>query len=272
MIVLEFAGVSKRFGARRALDRVSLAVPAGAAVGLLGPNGAGKSTAIRLALGLSRPSLGHVRLRGRDPFDPRARERVGWLPERPRFPARMTVIDVLHLHGRLAGLDGRALERAIAERLEETGLASHAEQRAGALSKGLAQRLGFAQALLGVPELLLLDEPASGLDPVGIHDARDWIAAARARGATLLVSSHLLTEVERICDHVVVLRDGRVLAAGPLDALCEAGESLEDAYLRLVREPRRKSSDDRGTIVAHAPSGASGDSGPIDPSRTDTPT
>jgi ABC-2 type transport system ATP-binding protein len=166
----------------------------------------------------------------------------------------MTVNDVLHLHGRLAGLAGSALERAVAARLDESGLAVHADERAGALSKGLAQRLGFAQALLGTPELLLLDEPASGLDPVGIHDARDWIAAARARGATLLVSSHLLTEVERICDHILVLRDGRVLAAGPIDTLCKPAESLEDAYLRIVREPRRETSSvDRGETGSHGP-------------------
>jgi ABC-2 type transport system ATP-binding protein len=245
MILLEFAGVSKHYGARPALDRVNLTVPAraagaaGAAVGLLGPNGAGKSTAIRLALGLARPTLGHVRLRGRDPLDPRAREHVGWLPEHPRFPARMTVIDVLRLHGRLAGLAGGALDRAVAAGLDERGLATHADERAGALSKGLAQRLGFAQALLGTPELLLLDEPTSGLDPVGIRDARDWIATARTRVATVLVSSHLLTEIERICDQILVLRDGRVLAAGAIETLCTPGESLEDAYLRLVREPRR---------------------------------
>lgn len=235
MIALELAGASKRYGARRALDRVNLSVPAGAAVGLLGPNGAGKSTALRLALGFARPSTGQVRLRGRDPYDPRAREGVGWLPERPALPARMRVRDLLRLHGGLAGLGGEALEREIDARLESTGLADRGRERVGSLSKGLLQRVGFAQALLGDPDLLLLDEPTSGLDPLGIREARDWIQAARRRGATLLVSSHQLTEVERTCDHVVILHDGRVAASGSLAEVVRAGETLEDAYVRLVR-------------------------------------
>ncbi len=244
MILLEFADVSKRFGARRALRQVRLAVRSGAVVGLLGPNGAGKSTALRLALGLSRPDEGHVRLRGRDPVDRHAREGVGWLPEQPRFPARMTVREILRLHGRLAGLEGIGLERAVEAGLDETGIRTHANERAAGLSKGLAQRLGFAQALLGTPDLLLLDEPTSGLDPVGIRDAREWIRAARDRGATVIVSSHLLTEVERLCPQIVLLREGRVLAAGPTETLCAAGESLEDAYLRWIASP-----DDAGPLA-----------------------
>jgi len=234
-IALELAGVTHVYGARRALDRVSLAVPAGAAVGLLGPNGAGKTTILRLALGLARPSLGSVLLRGCDPFDPRARERVGWLPERPALPARMTVLDFLRLHGALAGLSGTELEVAIDARLAEAGLADRLTERLGGLSKGLVQRVGFAQALLGAPELVILDEPTSGLDPLGIRDARGWIAAARARGATLVVSSHVLTEIERLCDHVVILHEGRIAASGPLADVVREGESLEDAYVRVVR-------------------------------------
>jgi len=234
-IALELAGATRLYGARRALDRVSLAVPAGAAVGLLGPNGAGKTTILRLALGLVAPSSGSVLLRGRDPFNPRAREKVGWLPERPALPARMTVIDFLRLHGELAGLAGADLENEIDARLAEMGLADRVTERLGGLSKGLAQRVGFAQALLGSPELVFLDEPTSGLDPLGIRDARVWIAAARARGATLVVSSHVLTEIERLCDHVVILHEGRIAASGPLGELLRDGESLEDAYVRVVR-------------------------------------
>jgi len=250
MIALELAGASKRYGARRALDRVNLVVPRGAAVGLLGPNGAGKSTALRLALGFARPSAGQVRLRGRDPADPAAREGVGWLPERPALPSRMRVRDLLRLHGALAGLAGEALEGEIDARLAQTGLRERARERVGALSKGLLQRVGFAQALLGDPEVLLLDEPTSGLDPLGIRDARDWIQSAHRRGATVLVSSHQLTEVERTCDHVVILHEGRVAASGALADLVRAGESLEDAYVRLVRgdTPERR--------AAGAPGGA----------------
>jgi ABC-2 type transport system ATP-binding protein len=235
MIAFELASASKRYGARRALDRVNLSVPRGSAVGLLGPNGAGKTTALRLLLGFARPSTGQVRLRGLDPFDPRAREHVGYLPERPALPARMRIAELLRLHGALAGLAGAELDRAVEEMLARTGLADRAHERVGGLSKGLTQRVGFAQALLGDPEVLFLDEPTSGLDPLGIRDARDWIQDARRRGRTLLVSSHVLTEVERTCDHVAILHDGRVLASGGLDMIVRDGETLEDAYVRLVR-------------------------------------
>ncbi|HYB12154.1 MAG TPA: ABC transporter ATP-binding protein [Myxococcota bacterium] len=235
MIAFELAGVSKLYGGRRALDRVNLAVPMGTAVGLLGPNGAGKTTALRLLLGFVRPSVGGVRLRGLSPADPRSRESLGYVPERPAFPPRMMIRELLRLHGGLIGLDGDALEHEIDARLVETGLRERAHERVGGMSKGLMQRVAFAQALLGDPELLLLDEPTSGLDPLGVRDARDWILAARQRGRTLLVSSHVLTEVERTCDHVVILHEGRIAASGPLAEVVLGGESLEDAYVRIVR-------------------------------------
>jgi ABC-2 type transport system ATP-binding protein len=235
MIAFELASVSKFYTGRRALDRVNLAVPMGTAVGLLGPNGAGKTTALRLLLGLVRPSTGGVRVRGRPPSDPRSREGLGYVPERPAFAPRMTIRELLRLHGGLIGLNGDALEHELNARLVETGLGDCAHERVGRLSKGLLQRVAFAQALLGDPELLLLDEPTSGLDPLGVRDARDWILAARQRGRTLLVSSHVLTEVERTCDHVVVLHQGRIVASGPIAEVLLPGESLEDAYVRIVR-------------------------------------
>jgi ABC-2 type transport system ATP-binding protein len=202
---------------------------------LLGPNGAGKTTTLRLLLGFTRPSQGRISLRGRSPLDPASRAGVAYLPERLALPARMTVRAFLGLHGTLAGLSGSALAREIDAVLERTGLGGRADERLGGLSKGLAQRAGFAQALLGEPELLLLDEPTSGLDPLGVRDARDWILAARARGASVLVSSHVLSEVERTCDHVAILNQGRVAAQGPLGELLRPGESLEDAFVRCVR-------------------------------------
>jgi len=234
-MVLELAAVSKRYGQRTALDRVSLAIPPGAALGLLGPNGAGKTTTLRLLLGFTRPSEGQVRLRGLRPSDPASRLGVAYLPERLALPARMTVHGFLRFHGTLAGLAGAALLREIDAVLERTGLAGRAGDRLGGLSKGLKQRVGFAQALLGEPALLLLDEPTSGLDPLGVRDARDWILSARARGASVLVSSHVLSEVERTCDHVAILNEGRVAAQGPLGELLKPGESLEDAFVRTVR-------------------------------------
>jgi ABC-2 type transport system ATP-binding protein len=235
MNVLQLDGVRKRYGRRDALLDVDLAVPAGSAIGLLGPNGAGKTTALRLLLGFTRPTAGRVSVQDRDPGDPRSREGLGYLPERMALPGRMTVAGVLALHAGLAGLAGAEARRAIDAVLERTGIAQRADDRVGGLSKGLLQRVGFAQALLGEPRILLLDEPASGLDPIGIRDAREWIGEARARGATVLVSSHGLSEVERVCDRVAILHEGRVVASGALDEVVEPGESLEDAFVRWVR-------------------------------------
>ena len=235
MVAFELAAVTKRYGSRTALTDVSLAVPEGASIGLLGPNGAGKTTALRLLLGLARPSGGGVLLQGHDPRDPAAREGVGYLPERLVLPGRMTVRGFLHLHGSLAGLAGADRDQQVDEVMESTGIADRAGDRLSGLSKGLRQRVGFAQAFLGRPRLLVLDEPTSGLDPIGVRDARDWIATARERGATVLVSSHILSEVERTCDQVAVLHQGRVVASGRLDQVVREEENLEDAFIRLVR-------------------------------------
>jgi ABC-2 type transport system ATP-binding protein len=235
MLALELAGVSKRYGVRRALAGLDLVVPTGSALGLLGPNGAGKTTALRLLLGFTRAQEGSVRLRGRDPRDPASREGVGYLPERLALPGRMTVRGFLRLHAALAGLEDAQIEGEVQTVLRQTGIADRGGDRIAGLSKGLAQRVGFAQAFLARPDLLLLDEPTSGLDPIGVRDARDWIRGARERGATVLVSSHVLSEVERTCDRVAIMHDGRIAASGPIADLVRPGEDLEDAFVRVVR-------------------------------------
>jgi len=226
---------SKRYAGRTALDALRLEIPRGSACGLLGPNGAGKTTALRLALGFAPPSGGEVWLQGHAPAEPAARVGLGFLPERLRLPEHATPERWLTLHARLIGLPRDEATDAIRVALERTGVADRAHQRIGELSKGLRQRLGFASALLGAPSLLVLDEPASGLDPLGLRDARGWIEAERARGATVLISSHQLSEVERSCDRVAILDRGRLVAEGALAALLRPGESLEDAFVRLVR-------------------------------------
>jgi ABC-2 type transport system ATP-binding protein len=231
----ELAAATKRYGSRTALAGVDLVLPTGAALGLLGPNGAGKTTALRLLLGFARPTRGAVRLRGRDPFDPAARRGVGYLPERLRLPGATTLGRHLRVHAALLGLSGADREREVEAAADLTGVRDRLGERLASLSKGLAQRVGFASALLGRPELLVLDEPTSGLDPLGVRDARDWIQAARTRGATLLVSSHVLSEVERTCNQVAILHEGRVAAAGALESVVAPGESLEDAFVRVVR-------------------------------------
>jgi ABC-2 type transport system ATP-binding protein len=235
LFALELAGVSKRYGKRHALRGVDLSLAAGSTLGLLGPNGAGKTTALRLLLGFTQASDGIVRLQGYPPTDPASRVGVAYLPERLNLPGRMTVLSFLKHHAALAGLRGAELERDVDEVLRQTGLLDRTSDRIGSLSKGLTQRVGFAQAFLAKPRLLLLDEPTSGLDPIGVRDARDWILQARARGCAVLVSSHLLSEVERTCDEIAIIDDGAVVASGPLDGILEEGEDLEDAFVRLVR-------------------------------------
>jgi ABC-2 type transport system ATP-binding protein len=234
MFALELAAVSKYFGERAALSQVSLTLAPGSTLGLLGPNGAGKTTALRLILGHTAASEGTVRLQGGDPFRPASRRGVGYLPERLVLPAHRTVASFLRMHGGLAGLRGADLDRGVSEVAEQTGIGSRLGDLLGSLSKGLAQRVGFAQALIADPRLLLLDEPSSGLDPIGMREARDWIARAKARGCSVLVSSHLLSEVERICDSVVILHEGSVVAAGSIGEIVREGEELEDAFMRIV--------------------------------------
>jgi len=235
MVTLELAGVVKHYGLRTALAGVSLRLAPGEALGLLGPNGAGKTTALRLLLGFTRASGGGVSLHGRDPRDPAARLGVGYLPERLVLPERASVRGFLRLHAALARIAAPERDGEVDGVLAMVGLAERASERIGGLSKGLRQRLGFANALLGRPQLLILDEPTSGLDPLGVRDARGWLQTARARGAALLISSHGLSEVERTCDRIAILNEGRLVTSGALSELVQPGESLEDVFVRAVR-------------------------------------
>jgi ABC-2 type transport system ATP-binding protein len=211
------SGLRKRYGRRTAVDGVSFAVGRGEVLGLLGPNGAGKTSVIKMLLGLTRPDAGEVLLLGRPGTDPRARARVGYLPELFRYQPWLTPAEVLRVHVRLTGERVDAAERA--EGLALVGLSGRADDRVGGFSKGMQQRLGLAVALVARPELVVLDEPTSALDPVGRVDVRDLVLALKERGVAVLLNSHLIGEVERVCDRVVVLSHGRVAAAGTLAEL-----------------------------------------------------
>jgi ABC-2 type transport system ATP-binding protein len=210
-------GLRKKYGKRAAVDDVSLEVGRGEVVGLLGPNGAGKTTVIKMLLGLVRPDAGEVMLLGRPATDPAARVRVGYLPELFRYQPWLTAAEVLALHVRLSGIGVPAREQRAC--LALVGLADRAADRVGGFSKGMQQRLGLAVALVAGPELVVLDEPTSALDPLGRVDVRDIVLSLRSRGVAVLLNSHLIGEVERVCDRVVILDRGRVAASGTLDEL-----------------------------------------------------
>ncbi|MFL5367179.1 MAG: ABC transporter ATP-binding protein [Myxococcales bacterium] len=213
---LELRDVSKRFpvpggGEFAAVDGVSLEVHPGEIVALLGPNGAGKTTAMQIALGLLDADAGEARLFGGHPETLATRRRLGYAPDAPLFPKSLTGLEVLALHGALLGL-GAADARARAIRFAgEVGIAEAARRRIATYSRGQQQRLGVALSLLGDPDLVLLDEPTAGLDPAGVAAMRELLASLRARGAAVLLNSHLLSEVERVCDRVFFIKGGRVL-------------------------------------------------------------
>ncbi|MDQ7904091.1 ABC transporter ATP-binding protein [Phytohabitans sp. ZYX-F-186] len=211
------SGLHKRYRRRTAVDGVSFTVERGEVMGLLGPNGAGKTSVIKMLLGLVRPDAGEVLLLGRPARDPYARARVGYLPELFRYQPWLTAAEVLALHVRLAGVAVPAGERQ--EGLAAVGLGDRAGDRVGGFSKGMQQRLGLAVALVARPELVILDEPTSALDPLGRADVRDLLLSLKARGVAVLLNSHLIGEVERVCDRVVILDKGRVAAAGTLPEL-----------------------------------------------------
>ncbi|PRX45176.1 ABC-2 type transport system ATP-binding protein [Prauserella shujinwangii] len=211
------SGLRKRYRRRTAVEDVSFSVGRGEVVGLLGPNGAGKTSVVKILLGLVRPDAGEVLLLGRPAQDPRARARVGYLPELFRYQPWLSADEVLRLHVRLTGAAVPEGERR--ECLALVGLADRAGDRVGGFSKGMQQRLGLAVALVARPELVVLDEPTSALDPLGRADVRDLLLSLKAREVAVLVNSHLISEVERVCDRVVILDKGRLAASGTLQEL-----------------------------------------------------
>ncbi len=219
--VLAVEGLRKRYRRQEALAGIDLEVGEGELVGLLGPNGAGKSTLTKIACGLVRPSGGRAEVLGRPAGSPPARAALGYLAELFRFPGWCTADELLALHQRLAGSAGGAAERA--ELLSLVGLSDAVDKRIEAMSKGMQQRLGIAQALVGSPRLLLLDEPTSALDPVGRRIVRELLEGLRDRGVAVLLNSHLLSEVELVCDRVAIIARGRLIKAGTPDELAGPG-------------------------------------------------
>ena len=217
-------GLGKTYRDRTVLDGVDLHVGPGQVVGLLGPNGAGKTTTVKALLGMVHLDAGAATVLGRPAGDPAARRALGYLPEQFQYPAWLDGRQVLDVHARLLGLPAAERPSAVADALRLVGLAGRGDDRVAGYSKGMQQRLGLATAVLGRPDLVILDEPTSALDPIGRREVRDLIRALRDRGTAVLLNSHLLGEVEQVCDHVVILHRGRVVHSGPLTDLATGAE------------------------------------------------
>jgi ABC-2 type transport system ATP-binding protein len=238
------SGLRKRYGKQQAVADVSFEVARGEVMGLLGPNGAGKTSVIKMLLGLVHPDAGEVVLLGKPAADPTSRARVGYLPELFRYQPWLSPAEVLALHVRLSGTDVPVGEqRAV---LGQVGLGHRTGDRLGGFSKGMQQRLGLAVALVARPELVVLDEPTSALDPLGRADVRDIVLELRERGIAVLLNSHLIGEVERVCDRVVILDRGRVAAAGTLAELL--GRRELHLHLTGVSAAARARLDQTGSV------------------------
>jgi len=230
---LEFQNVTKTYrrwpGGQQvaALSRVSFSVAEGEVCAFLGPNGAGKTTSISILMGFLYADWGRIRVLGFEPGDVRTKKRIGFVPENFAFYKHLSAQKLLHFHARLAGVAEENAATLIKDLIAKVGLSSYGKLKIGRYSRGMVQRLGVAQSLLGDPELLILDEPTSGLDPSGRKEVRDVILSLKAAGKTIFLSSHLLSEVEQVCDQAVIIDRGRVVRAGMMKTLLETGDQVE---------------------------------------------
>ena len=223
-----------------AVDNLSFTVGAGEVYGLIGPNGSGKSTTMKVALGLMAPSSGSTKVFGVDSRDVRARNDIGFLPENPYFYKHLSGVETLKFYGKLCGMGGRELKDRIAELLDMVGLVDAKDRRLGGYSKGMLQRIGLAQALIQRPRLVILYEPTAGVDPVGSREIRDLVIKLKDDGISVFLCSHLLEQVQEVCDEVGIIFEGRMRREGNLDDLISIDEQtslvLENASPDLMRK------------------------------------
>ena len=237
---VEVHHLQKVYGRLIAVEDVSLTMYRGEAFGFLGPNGAGKSTVVKILTGLVMPTSGTVSVLGHPVSHLESRRRVGYLPELPNFHSWLRASEFLAFHGRLYGLHGADLRKRCAEVLELVGLNGRERQKLGTFSKGMLQRIGLAQALLNRPDLLILDEPSSGLDPVGQRDMREMVQRLKHEGMSIFLNSHQLADVEVICDRVAIINRGKLLKVGPPDSLFDEPVTLEVRVSEVSEELLRK--------------------------------
>ena len=233
--VVEIRGVSRRFGDVIAVDNLTLSLGAGEIMGFLGANGAGKTTTIKMLLGLIRPSSGTVSVLGGDPSDAKVRAKIGYMPEIAYYYPYLNARELLAFYGGLCGMDGKTIRARTDELLETVGLADAAKRPLKTYSKGMLQRAGIAQALLHDPDLLVLDEPFTGLDPLARIHFRELMHRLREQGKSIFFSSHELGETELLCDKVAIMKAGQAVYQGPVRQLAGDGEkNLERIFLDVL--------------------------------------
>lgn len=239
----------------RAVDGVSIRIMPGEVYGLIGPNGSGKSTTMKALLGLVAPTSGNCAIFGKDSLKVDSRNEVGFLPENPYFYKHLSGAETLRFYGRLCGIGGKILTERVNELLALVDLEDARDRRIGGYSKGMLQRIGLAQALIQEPRLVILDEPTAGVDPVGSRQIRDLILKLRERGITVFLCSHLLEQVQEVCDHVGIIFRGRMIREGRLEELISIEDQtdivLKDATPELLAQIRELVSNTPGTSIVH---------------------
>jgi ABC-2 type transport system ATP-binding protein len=234
MIVLD--AVTKKFGNLKAVDNVSYQVKKGDFFALLGPNGAGKTTIVKMLMGFIKPTSGSLTINGIPSFETRARENIGYIAEQHMIPPYLSGFKYLLRHASLIGLSGKRAHLEIERVLEVVSMSGREKEKSAGYSKGMRQRIGIAAALLGTPDLLILDEPVSGLDPMGIRDVRHIIETLRQKKITIVLNSHLLSEVERTCDTAAIMNRGKIVAKDSIESITANGKSLEDVFVEHVTQ------------------------------------
>lgn len=233
--MIELHEVTKRYGSLTAVDRISFSVAKGEYFSLLGPNGAGKTTIVKMLLDFTRPTSGTLSVNGISSKDPACRTAVGYLAENPRIPPNLTGWQYLHRCAELLGMRRSEATEQSGKIVELIGMKGREHTKAGTYSRGMIQRFGLGAALTGNPKLLILDEPTSGLDPIGIREIRQLLESLKHQGMTILLNSHLLSEVEKICDTAAIINSGKLLLKDSISSIIKDGETLEDVFVRLVK-------------------------------------
>jgi ABC-2 type transport system ATP-binding protein len=234
--MITLTSVTKRYGSLIAVDDVSFTIEKGEFFALLGPNGAGKTTTVKMLLDFVRPDSGAITIDGVASANPLARKGVGFCSENHRIPPHLTGLAYLRRIAELRGMMKGEAEGAIEIIIATVGMTGKETMQARTYSKGMAQRIALAGALIGNPKLLILDEPVSGLDPIGIREVRQILDNLRGKGVTLILNSHLLSEVEKTCDSAAIMHKGKILVKDRLETITAGSETLEDVFVRLVKE------------------------------------